>query len=84
MGDCELAPAKREFGSHLALMGNLHTTDTMLRGTKNDVIEAARRSIEDAGENGGFILSTGDQCGRDTPDENLEAVVEAVERYGWY
>ena len=84
MGDCELGPAKREFGSRLALMGNLHTTETMLRGSKTDVIEAARRSIEDAGENGGFILSTGDQCGRDTPDENLEAVVEAVERYGRY
>lgn len=84
MGDCELEPAKTEFGRKLALMGNLHTTDTMLSGTRDSVIEASRKAIEDAGEGGGFILSTGDQCGRDTPDENLFAVVEAAQKYGRY
>jgi uroporphyrinogen decarboxylase len=84
MGDCTLGEVKRSFGDRLALMGNLHTTDVMLRGTRETVLEASRKAIEDAGENGGFILSTGDQCGRDTPDENLFAVVEATERYGRY
>ena len=40
--------------------------------------------MRDAGEGGRFILSTGDQCGRDTPDENLRALVEAVEEFGVY
>lgn len=84
MGDIELADTKAAYGDRIALMGNLHTTDVMLRGTRDDVIAAARKAIEDAGQNGGFILSTGDQCGRDTPDENLYAVVEAADRYGRY
>ncbi len=84
MGDCRLDEVKRSFGNRLALMGNLHTTDVMLTGSRDTVIDAARRAIEDAGERGGFILSTGDQCGRDTPDENLFAMVEAAESYGRY
>jgi len=84
MGDCDLAQVKREFGARLALMGNLHTTDVMLRGTPQQVTDAARQAIEAAGAGGGFILSTGDQCGRDTPDANLRALVEAAHRYGRY
>ena len=84
MGDCNLAQIKREFGSKISLMGNLHTTDVMLRGTPDVVREAARRAIDDAAAGGGFILSTGDQCGRDTPDENLMALIEVARTYGRY
>ncbi|UCH36687.1 MAG: hypothetical protein JSV65_03280 [Armatimonadota bacterium] len=84
MGDCDLAEIKRQFGGRLALMGNLHTTDVMLRGTPERVMDAGRQAIEAAGAGGGFILSTGDQCGRDTPDENIRALIAAAERYGQY
>lgn len=84
MGDVDLAEAKRLFGGKLSLMGNLHTTSTMLHGTYQDVLEASRKAIGDAGAGGGFILSTGDQCGRDTPDENIKAMIDAVELYGRY
>lgn len=84
MGDCNLAEIKRLYGSRLSLMGNLHTTDVMLRGTPDTVREASRQAIEDAAEGGGFILSTGDQCGRDTPDENIRAMMEAASEFGVY
>jgi uroporphyrinogen decarboxylase len=84
MGDCDLRELKAAYGGRLSLMGNLHTTQVMLLGTKQQVMEAARKAIEDAGEGGGFILSTGDQCGRDTPLANIEALGEAAERYGRY
>jgi len=84
MGDCDLADLKRRYGPKIGLMGNLHTTDVMLRGTPKTVIEASKRAIDDAGEGGGFILSTGDQCGRDTPDENLYAMIETARTYGKY
>jgi len=32
-----------------------------------------KEAIDDAGEGGGFIPLHGDQCGRDTPDENILA-----------
>jgi len=84
MGDCDLAEIKKQFGHKLSLMGNLHTTDVMLRGTPDDVARASRQAIDDAGEGGGFILSTGDQCGRDTPDANIHAMIEVARTYGRY
>jgi uroporphyrinogen decarboxylase len=84
MGDCDLAEIKRGFGQRLALMGNLHTTTVMLLGTPETVTAAARDAIEAAGAGGGFILSTGDQCGRDTPDENIRAMVSPAAEYGRY
>jgi hypothetical protein len=39
---------------------------------------------DEPGAGGSFILSTGDQCGRDTPDANITAMVEAAERWGRY
>lgn len=84
MGDCELAELKRRYGDRIILKGNLHTTETMLNGSVDDVIAAGRKAIDDAASGGGFILSTGDQCGRDTPDENLFAMVETARTYGRY
>ena len=84
MGDCDLAEMKRLYGDRIVLKGNLHTTRTMLHGSADDVRRAAREAIDAAGAGGRFILSTGDQCGRDTPDENLHALVETARTYGRY
>jgi uroporphyrinogen decarboxylase len=71
-------------GRGIVLMGNLHTTEVMLRGKPADVERAAKQAIDDAAEGGGFILSTGDQCPRDTPEENLHALIETAHTYGKY
>ena len=84
MGDCNLKELKALYGKKLVLKGNLHTTDVMLRGSVQDVVDAAKRAIDDAAEGGRFILSTGDQCGRDTPEENLFAMIETARTYGKY
>jgi uroporphyrinogen decarboxylase len=84
MGDCNLAKLKKLYGRKLTLKGNLHTTETMLYGSPDDVIAASKKAIDDATEGGRFILSTGDQCGRDTPDANLLAMVETARTYGKY
>jgi len=84
MGDCDLARLKREFGKKISLMGNLHTTEVMLKGTPDHVRRASKKAIDDAAEGGGFILSTGDQCGRDTPEENILAMIEVGRTYGRY
>ncbi len=83
-GDCDLGEVKRSLGHRLALFGNLPTTSVMLFGTPDEVEQAARKAIDDAAAGGGFILSTGDQCGRDTPDANLFKLVEVAKSYGRY
>ncbi len=84
MGDCDLAEIKQKFGHKLALMGNLHTTNVMLRGRVTDVRRAALKAILAAGGTGGFVLSTGDQCGRDTPLENIFEIVRVCKEFGAY
>ena len=84
MGDCNLKELKRLYGHKLVLKGNLHTTDVMLYGSVQDVIDASKQAIDDAAEGGRFILSTGDQCGRDVPDENIFAMIETAKTYGKY
>lgn len=84
MGDCDLKELKKLYGSKLVLKGNLHTSNVMLQGTAKDVIIASKQAIDDAAEGGRFILSTGDQCGRDTPDENIFAMIETAKTYGEY
>ncbi len=84
MGDCDLGECKRRFGQRLALIGNLHTTEVMLHGSPADVRRESLQAILAAGEGGGFVLSTGDQCGRDTPDENIRAMVQAAAELGRY
>jgi uroporphyrinogen decarboxylase len=84
MGDCDLAEVKASHGLQIALMGNLHTTEVMLFGSAEDVEGAAVAAIEAGAKGGGFILSTGDQCGRDTPDANIRKLVEVAETCGRY
>ncbi len=84
MGDCDLADLKKRYGDRIVLKGNLHTTKVMLHGSVDDVVAASRAAIDAAAAGGRFILSTGDQCGRDTPDENLRAMVETARTYGRY
>lgn len=84
MGDCDLGELKTLFGDKLVLKGNLHTVEVMLRGSADDVIVASKKAIDDAAAGGRFILSTADQCGRDTPDQNIKAMVETARTYGKY
>jgi hypothetical protein len=83
-GNIDLAQVKKRFGKRITLMGNLNTYQLMLFGTPAQVKEAARQCIEDAAEGGRFILANGDQLGRDTPEENVMAMVEAAHEYGKY
>ncbi len=80
----DLREVKKRFGDRFCLKGNVNTFEMMLNGSPADVEKEAKRCIDDAAAGGGFILSTGDQCGRDTPDENLFALVETAKNYGRY
>ncbi len=82
-GDCDLKEIKKLYGEKLVLKGNISTSAIMLSDVKTVEI-AARKCIEDAKTGGGYILSTGDQCGRDTPHENIFKLVEVCKKYGKY
>ncbi len=84
MGDCDLDAIARQFGHKITLMGNLHTIGVMLMGSKDDVKRESLKAIRNAGQGGRFILSTGDQCGYATPEENIIMMLDTVEEFGNY
>jgi uroporphyrinogen decarboxylase len=71
----ELAFARRKAGNDTVLMGNV-PTDLILQGPAEKVLEAARTCLKDAGPR--FILSSACDIPRDTPAENVKAIVEAA------
>ena len=83
-GDVDIAEAKRRVGSRLCIKGNINTFGFMLNATPDEVGEKCKRLIDAAGAGGGFVLSTGDQCGRETPHANLFKMVEVATTYGKY
>lgn len=80
----DLSIIKSHYGKKFAIRGNMHSHETLLRGSTADVDREARECIEAAMDNGGFILASGDGVIVGTPFENIEAMVAAAEKYGRY
>ena len=83
-GDVDIAEVKRRYGGNICLKGNINTFEFMLQATPEQVEEKCKRAIDAAAADGGYVLSTGDQCGRDTPHANLFKMVEVAKTYGKY
>jgi hypothetical protein len=79
----ELAAAKELAGHRLCLIGNLDVTRVLVDSSREEVFEAVRKAIRDAGRGGGFILSP-EHDHADVSLERLQWMVEAVRRYGTY
>ncbi|HUT34097.1 MAG TPA: uroporphyrinogen decarboxylase family protein [Planctomycetota bacterium] len=60
--------------------GNVHTVETLIRGTPDDVRREVREILEAFRGNPRVIVGTGDQVGRETPEANLHAMIAAVRR----
>jgi MtaA/CmuA family methyltransferase len=75
--------AKKSIGDKMTLKGNLNTSE-LLNLSSDGVYEKARILIEQGKPGGRFILSSGCCLGRDTPPENVDALVRACEDFGAY
>jgi len=83
MGGVDPAQMKRLVGQRVALMGGVSTL-TLLRGTAEQVEAEARECIRKAGQGGGYILAAGCMVPRDTPEDNIRAMVRAAHEFGVY
>ncbi len=70
-------------GGRVVLIGNVSPM-LIHSGTPDDVREATRRVIEKLGHYGGLIIQDGNNIPPGTPIENINAMMEAAERYGRY
>jgi uroporphyrinogen-III decarboxylase len=79
----ELAKVKEMVGDRLCLIGNIDITHILVDAPREEVFEAVRQAIRDAGTGGGYMVaSTNSHPGMSL--ERLRWMVEAAEKYGRY
>jgi MtaA/CmuA family methyltransferase len=79
----DIVKAKACIGNKIALKGNLNTTSLVLAGPE-EIYKQSLVLIQEVSAGGGYILSSGCALGRDTPPENVDAMVQAVLDQGFY
>ena len=62
--------------------GNVHTVETLIRGTPADARREVAEILEAFRGNPRLIVGTGDQVGRETPEANLHAMIAAAKNIG--
>lgn len=78
-----LKEAKALVGDRLCLIGNIDVSEVLVSGTREDVFEAVREAVQDAGPGGGLILSPAHNHSG-VSVECLRWMLEAVREYGGY
>ncbi len=74
----DLAQVRRMLGEKVTFNGNVHTVDTLIRGTPDDVRREVAGIMDAFTGSSRLIVGTGDQVGGETPDENIHAMIETV------
>ena len=75
-----LKTVARLLAGRTAMNGNVHTVETLIRGKPADVRREVIEIREAFRGNPRLIIGAGDQVGRETPEENLWAMMEEGKR----
>jgi uroporphyrinogen decarboxylase len=84
LGTVEIGDAKRTLAGRAFIKGNIDPVNTVLHGSRDAVLAAARERLAIAGPGGGYILSTACSVPPAAPPANILALVEAAEAFGRY
>ncbi|HEY5532475.1 MAG TPA: uroporphyrinogen decarboxylase family protein [Candidatus Anoxymicrobiaceae bacterium] len=79
----ELSRAKELIGDRMCLIGNIDVSHVLVDASREEVFEAVRHAIHDAGPGGGYILGP-DHSHPAISVERLRWMVEAGREYGRY
>jgi hypothetical protein len=83
-GDVEglegLLEVRRRLAGRTTMNGNIHTVETLIRGTEEDVRREVREVWEAFRGTNRVIIGTGDQVGRETPEGNLRAMIDEARK----
>ncbi|MBT4520953.1 MAG: hypothetical protein HOC23_13200 [Halieaceae bacterium] len=79
----ELKKVREQIGHKLVLIGNLDITRLLVSGSKEEVEQAVKKAIADAGPGGGYVLSACHSHSEVDP-ERLKWMIDAAHRFGQY
>ncbi|GMV34540.1 MAG: hypothetical protein DCC59_02650 [Chloroflexi bacterium] len=80
----QLEELKKQYGKQLIFCGAIDTSNTLPFGTPDDVRAEVKRNIGILGEGGGYMVAAVHTVMADVPAENILAMADAVEEFGWY
>lgn len=81
----DLEEAKRVLGGTMGIQGNVPPVDVMRLGTPQDVLRSAKECIRKGWDSpNGFTLTSGCQMPVGTPEENMQALMDAARIFGKY
>ncbi len=75
---------KKEYGDRLSFWGTIGTQTTMPFDTPDRVRDTVRRMIDTVGAGGGLTVAPTHLLEPEVPWQNIEALLDAVHRYGVY
>lgn len=78
--DEELTRVRDALAGKTTFNGNIHTINTLLNGTPEDVRREVRQVKEIFQGSNRLIIGSGDQVAGDTPEENIYAMVEEARK----
>lgn len=74
----DIAEVQKAFVGKNCFSGNLDPIEVLMRGTPEEVASEARRIVETCYAQGGFLFCTGEMNPRDTPAENMKAMIRSA------
>jgi hypothetical protein len=75
-----LREVRRLLDGKVTMNGNIHTVDTLIKGTPEDVRREVRQIREAFNGSPRLIIGSGDQVGRETSEENILAMIDEAKR----
>jgi uroporphyrinogen decarboxylase len=80
----DLKKVKAHCSGRICMLGNIDCIDLLPSGTEEEVEEAVKKAIDDAGAGGGYIISSSNTIHPGCKPENYIAMVHAARKYGVY
>jgi len=84
MAGMNLKHLKAKYGDNLCLIGNLDVSQLLPYGNEDEVVNAVKKCIQDAGAGGGYILSPCTDITNACKLENVFTMISATKKYGIY
>jgi len=79
-----LEDLKSRYGKDLVFCGAVDTQEVLPHGTPEDVRREMKRVIHALGKGGGYMVASVHTIMHEVPPENILAMVDAVEEFGYY
>jgi uroporphyrinogen decarboxylase len=80
----DLEGLKARYGKDIVFCGAIDTQKVLPFGTADEVRNEVRRVINILGKDGGYMVASVHTIMQEVPPENILAMVDAVEEFGYY